>query len=87
MTTTYTTFAESVQSAKAHISHIYEMYAVVADNAIDAKHDRVRFAELVACFVLSCEEYGWLSKFPEWASVNYGVICAALTELVDEWEE
>ena len=81
------TFADSVQSVKAHIMNIYEMYAVVSDNAIDAKHDRVRFAELVACFILSCEMYGWLAKFPEWANVNYGVICAALTELVDEWEE
>ena len=86
-TTTAITFADSVECAKAHIMNIYEMYAVVSDNVADAKHDRASFAVLVAEFILSCETYGWLFKFPEWAKVDYGVICSALAELVEEWEE
>lgn len=84
---TTTAFADSVESAKAHILNIYDMYAVVADNAVDAKNDRLRFGELVAEFILNSEEYGWLSKFPEWAGVDYAVIVSALDQLVTEWEE
>lgn len=85
--TTAVTFSESVDCAKAHILNIYDMYAVIADNAVDAKHSRLRFGELVGEFMLWSEQLGWLSKFPEWARVDYSVIISALDELVEEWEE
>lgn len=79
-------YAAAIQSVKAHIVNVYELYAVIADNVADAQNDNRALARLVAEFTLVMRDCDGFRHFPEWANADYAMVAEAVAELVEEWE-
>ena len=87
---TITTFADSVECAKAHILNIYNMYEIVECNMYgmeNAVTSRAKFGELVYEFMEYLNNTNGWREFPAWANIHYEHVCAALAQIVEEWEE
>lgn len=79
------TFTESVETARAHILNIREMYDIVALHmAFDINPQNCKPAYAALCIDF-CNRADF-SKFPEWAQIEDIHVCAALEMIVDEWE-
>lgn len=80
---------DRIETARAHILNIFNMYDIVECNMYgerNAGNDLAAFGELVAEFMAYLNDTNGWAEFPAWANIHYEHVCAALAQIVKEWE-